>query len=96
MFWYLGELHGNGGYPVEKFILKYRKVVNDSEIEWKKIDPVKPNASQVTVYQLLPNTTYFFRIQAVNRLGAVCFFSLTCNMCIYTIFIFYIPFPLGA
>lgn len=64
------ELHGDGGYPVNKFILKYRKVANNSNAEWEKFDSIKPNASSITVYRLEPNATYFFRIQAVNRLGA--------------------------
>lgn len=64
------ELYGNGGYPISKFLLKYRQVTNSPKLEWNIIDDIQPNASSVTVYQLEPNTTYFFRIQAFNKLGA--------------------------
>lgn len=69
------ELHGNGGYPVERFSLAYRQDESKSNksssvVSWNVIDDVRPNATSITVYQLVPNATYYFRLQAVNRLGA--------------------------
>lgn len=66
------DLHGNGGYPLERYILKFRRDETESKlstIEWKVIDDVKANTTSVTVYQLEPNSTYYFRLQAVNRIG---------------------------
>ena len=43
------ELNGDGGHTITKYLLQYRKFANDSELEWKTIDDIQPNASSVTV-----------------------------------------------
>lgn len=66
------QVHGNGGYPIEHYILKYRtsESFNSSSEQWKVIDDIQPNTSSVSIYQLQPNSTYYFRLQAVNKIGA--------------------------
>jgi len=73
------ELHGNGGYPIKNFLLQYRKIKTENDSlgvasptssSWMKLEPIEPNASSTTVYRLEPNVSYFFRMQAVNILGA--------------------------
>ena len=74
------ELHDNGaaaavGYPTQKFMLQYRcidpshAVANASVAQWTVIDHLRPTTSTVTVFNLMPNSTYDFRVQAVNKLG---------------------------
>lgn len=67
-------LPGDGGYPVDKLVLAYRteQIENSSSQssgEWLFIDDIHANATSLTVYHLVPNTTYYFRMFAVNRLG---------------------------
>ncbi|XP_035791222.1 uncharacterized protein LOC118466263 [Anopheles albimanus] len=42
------------------------------ELPWETIDPrhISPNARQLEIYHLIPNTTYEFRIWGNNQLGA--------------------------
>ncbi|ETN68072.1 hypothetical protein AND_000091 [Anopheles darlingi] len=42
------------------------------ELPWETIDPrhISPNARQLEIYHLVPNTTYEFRIWGNNQLGA--------------------------
>jgi len=67
------NLDDDGGYPVEKFVLKYRldeSLSNSTSTQhWNVIDHLKPNTSSMAVFHLMPNSTYYFRIQAVNKLG---------------------------
>ena len=66
------NLDDDGGYAVQKFVLKYRldeSSTNTSILHWNVLDNLKPNTSSVAVFHLMPNSTYYFRIQAVNRLG---------------------------
>lgn len=58
-----------GGYPIICFTAQY-KLANSDE-EWKPISPnrISPNCRQIEVYKLEPNTTYAFRVWAVNYLG---------------------------
>lgn len=56
----------NGGYPIQKFVLKYRMELVSN---WTVIDDVQANTSSVAVFHLVPNSTYYFRMQAVNQLG---------------------------
>ena len=62
-------LDDDGGYPVKEFILKYREENTNSSSEWIVLNDIKPNTSSVAVFHLLPNSTYYFRVQAVNQLG---------------------------
>ena len=67
------QLDDDGGYPIQRFSLKYR--IEESNIEdfketnWTVLDDIRPNTSSVAVFHLLPNSTYYFRVQAVNQLG---------------------------
>ena len=67
------NLDDDGGYPVEKFVLKYRLDESHSNVSssqhWTVIDNLKPNKSSREVFHLMPNSTYYFRIHAVNKLG---------------------------
>lgn len=67
-------IHGNGGYPINRFILKYRPsetdLQNETEVsQWKSLN-VDPKTTSVTIYQLQPNRTYYFRLFSVNEIGA--------------------------
>ena len=66
------QIHGDGGYPIERYILQYRlgDFVNTSMSKWTIIDDIQPNTSSISIYQLQPNSTYYFRLQAVNKIGA--------------------------
>ena len=66
--WYL---HEDGGYSIESFLLQYRIADEDSSptSKWTVIEDVRPNTSTITVFHLMPNSTYYFRVQAVNKLG---------------------------
>lgn len=64
-----------GGYAIRDFTAEMRKLRwSDKEPEerWETIDPrhISPNARQLEIYHLIPNTTYEFRIWANNALGA--------------------------
>ncbi|XP_062539244.1 uncharacterized protein LOC134207554 isoform X2 [Armigeres subalbatus] len=64
-----------GGYAVRDFTAEMRRFRwSDEEPEerWETIDPrhISPNARQLEIYHLIPNTTYEFRIWANNALGA--------------------------
>jgi len=65
----LWKVNGTGGYPIVYFSAQYR--LYDANQSWIDITPIHipPNARQVDVYKLLPNTTYEFRVWAVNQLG---------------------------
>jgi len=66
------NLDDDGGYPVQKFVLKYRldeSLSNTSTQHWNILDNLKPNTSSMAVFHLMPNSTYYFRIHAVNKLG---------------------------
>jgi len=62
------HLHENGGYSVEGFLLQYRidESYSNSTSTWTVINC---NSSTVKVFHLMPNSTYYFRVQAVNKLG---------------------------
>ncbi|KAK9696126.1 Fibronectin type III domain [Popillia japonica] len=62
------EVNGTGGYPITHFTAEYRSL--DENI-WRPISPnnMSPNLRRIEVYKLEPNTTYVFRIWAVNNLG---------------------------
>ncbi|KAG5873549.1 hypothetical protein JTB14_024534 [Gonioctena quinquepunctata] len=65
----LWKVGGNGGFPIINFTAQYRLAyANES---WIPISPnhITPNARQIEVYKLVPNTTYQFRIWATNQLG---------------------------
>lgn len=64
-----------GGYAIRDFtaeMRKFRMTDEDPEERWETIDPrhISPNARQLEIYHLIPNTTYEFRIWANNALGA--------------------------
>ena len=66
-------IHGDGGYPINRFILKYRpsEIRNNDTVlsQWKSLN-VDPKTTSVTIYQLQPNRTYYFRLFSVNQIGA--------------------------
>ena len=53
-------------HPIDKFILKYRP---EKKEKWKSLD-VDAKTTSVTIYQLQPNQTYYFRVFSVNQIGA--------------------------
>lgn len=53
----------------------YTSTPSDRDLQWAGQE-LPPTASQCAVYNLLPNTTYYFRVSAVNRLGAGEFVSM--------------------
>ncbi|EGK96441.1 AGAP013210-PA [Anopheles gambiae str. PEST] len=55
-----------------KIMRKMRESSNETELPWETIDPrhISPNARQLEIYHLIPNTTYEFRIWGNNQLGA--------------------------
>ncbi|XP_061517518.1 uncharacterized protein LOC11175604 [Anopheles gambiae] len=64
-----------GGYAIRDFTAEMRKMresSNETELPWETIDPrhISPNARQLEIYHLIPNTTYEFRIWGNNQLGA--------------------------
>ncbi|XP_052866955.1 uncharacterized protein LOC128273077 [Anopheles cruzii] len=71
-----------GGYAIRDFTAEMRRMhdTDDSrdidedipELPWETIDPrhISPNARQLEIYHLIPNTTYEFRIWGNNQLGA--------------------------
>uniref|UniRef100_A0AAG5DMI1 Ig-like domain-containing protein n=1 Tax=Anopheles atroparvus TaxID=41427 RepID=A0AAG5DMI1_ANOAO len=64
-----------GGYAIRDFTAEMRKMREDAdepELPWETIDPrhISPNARQLEIYHLIPNTTYEFRIWGNNQLGA--------------------------
>ncbi|XP_058127548.1 uncharacterized protein LOC131290904 [Anopheles ziemanni] len=64
-----------GGYAIRDFTAEMRKMresVDEPELPWETIDPrhISPNARQLEIYHLIPNTTYEFRIWGNNQLGA--------------------------
>jgi len=44
----------------------------EENVEWQRLDPqhIAPNARQLEVYHLVPNTSYQFRIWASNEVGS--------------------------
>ncbi|XP_055589117.1 uncharacterized protein LOC129741389 [Uranotaenia lowii] len=64
-----------GGYAIRDFTAEMRRLrmtEEEPEERWETIDPrhISPNARQLEIYHLVPNTTYEFRIWANNALGA--------------------------
>ncbi|XP_053678246.1 uncharacterized protein LOC128728640 [Anopheles nili] len=70
-----------GGYAIRDFTAEMRRMRDTSvsenvtaapELPWETIDPrhISPNARQLEIYHLIPNTTYEFRIWGNNQLGA--------------------------
>ncbi|XP_050069979.1 uncharacterized protein LOC126558075 [Anopheles maculipalpis] len=64
-----------GGYAIRDFTAEMRKMretIDEPELPWETIDPrhISPNARQLEIYHLIPNTTYEFRIWGNNQLGA--------------------------
>ncbi|XP_039444289.1 uncharacterized protein LOC120424283 isoform X2 [Culex pipiens pallens] len=64
-----------GGYAIRDFTAEMRRLrmtEEDPEERWETIDPrhISPNARQLEIYHLIPNTTYEFRIWANNALGS--------------------------
>ncbi|XP_050101567.1 uncharacterized protein LOC126581740 [Anopheles aquasalis] len=72
-----------GGYAIRDFTAEMRRMRDPSgsdttvatdapELPWETIDPrhISPNARQLEIYHLIPNTTYEFRIWGNNQLGA--------------------------
>lgn len=45
---------------------------SEETVEWEQLDPrhITPNARQLEVYHLKPNTSYQFRMWATNEAGA--------------------------
>lgn len=64
IFW---NITGTGNSQIIHFTAEYKLATVD---EWILISPyISPNSRQIDVYKLTPNTTYAFRIWAVNELG---------------------------
>ncbi|XP_066149228.1 protein turtle homolog B isoform X1 [Euwallacea fornicatus] len=63
------EVNGTGGYPIINFTAQYRLAITNST--WIPVSPnhIPPNARQVEIFSLKPNTTYEFRMWATNQLG---------------------------
>uniref|UniRef100_A0A336L3L2 CSON003813 protein n=1 Tax=Culicoides sonorensis TaxID=179676 RepID=A0A336L3L2_CULSO len=63
-----------GGYPILDFTAEMRRMPDygENETEWTLLDPhhISPNARQLEIFHLSPNTTYEFRIWGNNKLGA--------------------------
>ena len=78
----------DGGYPVDGYVLGYRRDSGESEAgrldprihssaetlreaadQWSYVRNIAPSATSKAVYGLVPNSTYYFRLCAVNRLG---------------------------
>uniref|UniRef100_A0A182W4U6 Fibronectin type-III domain-containing protein n=1 Tax=Anopheles minimus TaxID=112268 RepID=A0A182W4U6_9DIPT len=62
-----------GGYAIRDFTAEMRKMSEGNEtLDWETIDPrhISPNARQLEIYHLIPNTTYEFRIWGNNQLGS--------------------------
>ncbi|XP_070493479.1 contactin-1 isoform X4 [Chironomus tepperi] len=67
-----------GNTPIIDFTAEMRKqpeiFPNNTEenVEWQRLDPqhIAPNARQLEVYHLVPNTSYQFRIWASNEVGS--------------------------
>ncbi len=71
--WSLIEPEDSGGYPVTAFNLSYREDMSRMDnptYHWNIIDDIRFNTSSITIFSLKPNTTYYFRLTAVNRLGS--------------------------
>lgn len=67
IFW---NITGTGNSPIIHFTAEYKLASAPTEDEWILIAPyISPNSRQIDVYKLTPNTTYAFRIWAVNELG---------------------------
>lgn len=66
-----------GGSPIIDYTAEMRRLPgfyrNHTEelVEWERLDPhhITPNARQLEVYHLKPNTSYQFRIWATNEVG---------------------------
>lgn len=66
-----------GGSPIIDFTAEMRRLPRvfsnfSEEVEWERLDPhhITPNARQLEVYHLRPNTSYQFRMWATNEAGA--------------------------
>ena len=79
----------DGGYPVDRYVLGYKRDSGESEAgrldprishssaetlreaadQWSYVRNIAPSATSKAVYGLVPNSTYYFRLCAVNRLG---------------------------
>jgi hypothetical protein len=79
-----GAAVDDGGYPLNRYVLGYRRDksrLNDddqalesakkenSTYAWTYLSDIGPAATSKAVYGLVPNSTYYFRLCAVNRLG---------------------------
>ncbi|KAG5680531.1 hypothetical protein PVAND_010036 [Polypedilum vanderplanki] len=67
-----------GNSPITDFTAEMRRQPDifpnntEEEVEWTRLDPshITPNARQLEVYHLKPNTSYQFRIWANNEVGS--------------------------
>lgn len=66
-----------GGSPIIDYTAEMRRLPGfyrnhtEERVEWERLDPhhITPNARQLEVYHLTPNTSYQFRIWATNEVG---------------------------
>ncbi|XP_046637067.1 uncharacterized protein LOC124315436 [Daphnia pulicaria] len=67
------KLNSTGGYPIKSVSVIYQEVTDDdwNNPAWHRTYPeeLKPSITQVEIYKLHPNTTYKFRVWAINKLG---------------------------
>lgn len=67
-----------GGSPIIDYTAEMRRLPGvypnntEEKVEWERLDPhhITPNARQLEVYHLKPNTSYQFRIFATNDVGS--------------------------
>ncbi|CRK97316.1 CLUMA_CG010710, isoform A [Clunio marinus] len=66
-----------GGSPIIYYTAEMRRLpgyypnYTEEKVKWERLDPhhITPNARQLEVYHLKPNTSYQFRIWATNDVG---------------------------
>ena len=55
--------------PEEELALEVSDDPHSSSYSWKNQSGIDPDAGSMNVFNLVPNSTYYFRVTAVNRLG---------------------------